>query len=147
MSFKQYLADAEKSYQTEINQTLKAIPERHKSLIKGFKFEFQGGNTLKGDNEHIGLIDTKHKKIIIAAPWNYPRSFTLLHEIGHLIYAQLSDKEKEAWSKIVKKTKMKKADRQPDEELFSMGYAGTYAKNKITKFDHPEWQNFIKQLS
>lgn len=146
MSFKHYLKESEDSYKEEINKTLKKLPKKHAALIKSFKYEFHGGNTLKNDNEHVGLIDTKKKKIIIASPWNYGREWTLLHELGHMIYATLDKKLKNEWENIVKKTKMRKEDRQNAEELFCHSYSCYYVKNKITKFDHPKWHEFIKNL-
>jgi hypothetical protein len=147
MTFKQFLTESEDSYKSEIKKTISKLPAKHAALIKGFKYEFQSTSTLKNDNEHVGLIDTKRKKIIIAAPWFYGREWILLHELGHMIYATLDINLKNKWAKIVKNTKMKKEDRQNAEELFCHSYSCYYAKNKITKFDFPEWRNFIKGLN
>jgi Zn-dependent peptidase ImmA (M78 family) len=146
MSFKHYLKESENSYKEEINKTLKKLPKKHAALIKSFKYEFQGTNTLKNDGEHVGLIDTKKKKIIIASPWNYGREHTLLHEIGHLVYATLNNETKKKWAGITKNTKMEREDRQNPEELFCHAYATCYAKNKIDKFNHPTWCKFIEDL-
>ena len=147
MSFKEYLIKSEDSYKEEIQKTLNKLPKGHSALIRGFKIEFQGGNTLKGDIEHVGLVDVEKKKIIIAAPWNYGKSHCLLHELGHLVYAKFmtSDLIKE-WQKIVKSTKMKKEDRQPLEELFAHAYSNYHEKNPVVKFDFPGWREFIKNL-
>lgn len=146
MSFKHYLKESEDNYKEEINKTLKKLPKKHAALVKSFKYEFHGGSTLKNDHEHVGLIDTKKKKIIIAAPFFYSREHTLLHEIAHLVYATLSKELKEKWTKIVKNTKIKKEDRQNAEELFAHSYSNYYEKNPVSKFDFPEWRNFIKNL-
>lgn len=147
MSFKQYLKDSEESYKKEIKRTLNKLPKSHAALIKNFKFAFLGSNTLKNDDQHVGLIDTKHKKITIASPWNYGREHTLLHEVGHLVWAEfVNDDLKKKWKSIVKNTKMKRGDRQNPEELFSMAYATHFVKNPISKFDYPEWHKFIESL-
>jgi hypothetical protein len=146
-SFKQYLIDSEKSYQTEIKQTLKKLPKRHAALLKGYKFKFQGTNTLKGDNDHVGIINQEKETVTIASPWNYGREYTLLHEIGHFVYQTLlSGEAKKKWARIVKNTKMKKEDRQVPEELFCMAYANHYAKHKHVMFSHPSWEKFIAKL-
>ena len=147
MSFKQYLIQTEESYKEEIKKTLNKLPKGHAALIKGFKFEFQGESTLKNDSGHVGLIDVNKKKIVIAAPWNYGREWTLLHELGHLIWEQFVTVDlMKTWKEIVKKTKIKKEDKQPPEEMFAHAYASHYAKNQIVKFDFPKWHNFIKNL-
>lgn len=147
MSFKQFLIKSEDSYKEEISKTLKKLPSSHSALIKGFKFEFQGGNTLKFDNGHVGSIDVKNKKIIIAAPWSYGREWTLLHELGHLIYANfLNPNLIKEWKKIAKSTKMKKEDRQDPQELFCHAYSSFYAKNSVVKFNFPEWDQFIRNV-
>jgi len=147
MSFKQYLKDSEESYKEEIKETLKKLPKRHSNLIKDFKYEFLGSNTLKNDNEHVGLIDPKNKKIIIAAPFHYGRSHVLLHELGHIIWSKILTNElRKQWKKIVKSTKMESSDRQNAEELFCHAYSAHYEKNPPSKFDYPEWHKFIESL-
>ena len=116
-------------------------------LIAKFKYNFLGSYTLKNDNQHVGLIDTKNKKIVIASPWNYGREHTLLHEIGHLVWAKFVDDDlRKQWESIVKATKMEKEDRQNAEELWCHAYASHFAKNKITKFSHPTWEKFVKKV-
>ncbi len=51
------------------------------------------------------------------------------------------------WSELVRRTPMKKADIQSDEEMFSMAYASTYSKRPPVTYYKPEWIHFIKQLS
>lgn len=144
MQFRQFLIESEN--QTDVRHTLAKLPARHRSLVKPYRFVFQANNTINGDKEHVGIIDEKLRKITIAAPWNYGREYAMLHEIGHLIWKYRMDKDHMAqWSKIVKSTKNKQ--KQPDEELFSMAYANTYAKNKIEIHNHPQWERFIKKLN
>lgn len=125
----------------DLEKLLTKIPKAHKELLNGFNFKYTHKNTLNGDNKHIGVI---HKdKIEVAAPWNYGREFTTLHEIAHLVWAhKMTAKLKKEWCAIVKKTKNKPKDEC--EELFAMAYAQTYAKNKLTKYDFESWQKFIK---
>ena len=129
----------------DINRMLNKLPKHHKKLVNGFKWKFHAGNTLKGDDEHVGYMDDEEQEIAIAAPWNYGREFTILHEIAHRVWESIvPDEMKEEWGKIVKGTK----DKQPQgkEELFCMAYANHYAKNKISVHDHPEWDTFIKGI-
>lgn len=128
----------------DILRTLSKLPPSHRSLIKDFSWKFQGGNTLNGDDQHVGYMDDHEKEIAVAAPWNYGREFTVLHEIAHTIWERLPDQLKHHWVGIVQRTKHKQ--RQSPEELFCMAYANFYAKNKIVIHDHPEWNQFIKSL-
>jgi hypothetical protein len=139
MNFKRFIESKE---QNQVEKTLDKLPKVHRELVKNYKIKFTPKITLKNDPKHIGSIDDK--EIIIAAPWNYGREFTTLHEIGHLIWGELLDKDiKTKWKKIVKKTKNKQ--NQNSEELFCMAYANYYSKNKITIHDHEEWNKFIKE--
>ena len=145
LNFKIYF---EESDNNDLKKLLSKIPKSHKNLVKDFKFTYTKNNTLNGDKKHIGVI--YKDKIEIAAPWNYSREFTTLHEIAHMVWAyKMSSKLKNEWKKISKKTLKdnKNINEKDPEELFCMAYAQYYAKNKITKFDHPEWEKFIKQLS
>jgi hypothetical protein len=142
MDFRQFF----ENYEEDIKQTLSKLPKGHQDLIKGYKFKFQPGNTLKGDNGHIGVTDEEKKTITICAPWFYPREFTLCHELAHKVWATLSEKQKKKWADIIKKTKMEKKDRQNDEELFCHAYGATYVKHPPTTFAHETWINFIKSL-
>ena len=130
---------------SDVRKTLRKVPKKHSALIKGYKFIFQPDNSLKNDSDHIGYIDEEKKTITLAAPYNYGREFTLLHELGHCVWKYIvSEKHRKKWMEIVEKTKNKQ--NQGAEELFSMGYASTYAKNKISIHDHPEWEKFIRDL-
>jgi len=142
MEFRQFV----ENYENDIKETLAKLPKKYQKLVHGYKFKFQPGNTLKGDKNHIGITDEDKKTITIAAPWNYGREFTFLHELGHRVWATLSNEQKEKWITIVKKTKMKKDDRQNPEELYSMAFANQYAKHKHVMFTHPEWEKFIRSL-
>lgn len=142
MTFKIFLENEEEK---NIRQTLNKLPSRHSDLVRGYRFTLKGGNTLPGDDEHIGYMDEKPKEICVAAPWNYGREFTLLHEIGHQVWDKLvPDALKKRWVDIVRQTKDRQ--KQSPEELFCMAYANFYAKNKMVIHDHPEWNKFIKDL-
>ena len=134
----------EKSEEEEnIQSMLKKLPKGHREMINGYKFRYQGGSVLKGDDQHIGLINKD--KITVAAPWNYGREFTTLHEIGHLVWQEfMTDNLKKKWGRIVKNTKNKQD--QNDEELFCMAYACHYAKHCVVIHDHPAWHKFIKEV-
>jgi len=124
----------------DLKNLLEKIPKGHRSLVDEFNFKYTPNNTINGDSKHIGVI---HKnKIEVAAPWNYGREFTTLHEIAHMVWAYKMTKElKKEWKKIVKNTKKKPKDEY--EELFAMAYAQHYAKNKLSKYDIPIWDKFI----
>ena len=146
MNFQTFITFAE-NYDKDLKNTLNKIPAAHKKLVSKYKFIFQPGNELNGDGNHIGIIDHDKLTITVAAPWRYGREYTVLHEIGHLIYALLlEEKTKKAWAKIAKVTPMKQKDRQGTEELFCMAYASYYVDNKIEKFAYPKWDEFIKNL-
>lgn len=143
MNFRDFFTEANNNEQ-DVRKTLKKLPKSHRKLIDRFRYKFQPDNTLKGDKEHIGIIDPDTKTITIAAPWNYGREYALLHELGHLLWAGAEKELRDKWSAIVKKTKHKQ--KQGAEELFCMAYANTYANNKIVIHDHPDWEKFIKAL-
>ena len=145
ISFRQFIETEESEEKSDIRRTLGKIPQSHANLVKGFNWKFSAGNTLRGDDQHIGYIDTHSKEIAVASPWNYGREFTVLHEIAHQVYDNLiSDEQKAAWEQIVANTDNKQ--NQSPEELFCQAYANYYAKNKITIHDHPEWNQFINNL-
>lgn len=148
MEFREYFKE-EAERQKDVRNTLRKIPKAHAKLVRGYKFEFQPSNCLKGDDRHIGVIDEKKKKITIAAPWNYGREYTLLHEIGHAVWKYLVDGDKkEEWKKLlapVRKNNKRDLD-QGDEEIFCMTYAQVYAKNKMEKYDHDELVGFVKEV-
>lgn len=144
--FRKYLESEEKK---DVKRTLEKIPEKHASLVKDYEIVFQPHNTLKGDGGHIGLIDEKKKRITVAAPWNYPREYTLLHEIGHAVWKFLLDEEgKKEWKSLLKseRKKSKKNLGQDDEEIFCMIYAQVYAKNKMKKFENKTLEGFVRKI-
>lgn len=154
MNFRNFLESEEEK---NVHKLLSRLPKGHRALLDGYKFRYTPGNTLNGDNEHIGYI---HKdKIVVAAPWNYSRSFTTLHEIAHLVYEYLMTPElKKEWSELVKKTKhkqmakfdskeQKKALDQNDEEIFSMAYAANYSFHAPVIWHNEEWSKFMHKIA
>lgn len=141
MEFRTYIESTEEM--TDVNKTLMVIPKKHAQLVKGYKYDFKGDNTL--DGKHIGELDPEKKKITVASPWNYGRQYAVLHEIGHRVWEEfVTDEKKKEWMKIVNNTKNKQ--KQNAEELFCMAYADFYAKNKVVIHNHPEWEKFIKSI-
>jgi hypothetical protein len=153
INFRKFLSESEEK--ANVKKTIAKLPAGHQELLRGYKFRYQGGNTLKGDDENIGYI--YQDRIVVAAPWNYGREFTTLHEIAHLVYEYKMTKQlKKEWEELVNRTKeqqvklVKKKGKSADalnqnaEELFSMAYANTYAGTQVVKYDHPEWIEFIK---
>jgi hypothetical protein len=146
MDFKTFVTLTE-SYEKDLKKTLKKLPKRHSQLVAKHRFVFQPGNELKGDGEHIGIIDNKRRTITVAAPWNFGREMTVLHEIGHLVWNILLTKEQQQkWAKIAKRTKLPKDAKQNPEELFCMAYGATYAHRPPAAYLHDEWERFIKAL-
>lgn len=142
--FMELMGEDDSEEKKDIYSTLKKIPPSHAALVKGFQWKFHAGNTLNGDDQHVGYMDDKEKEIAVAAPWNYGREFTILHEIAHRIWERLPHQLKIQWVMIVANTKNKQ--NQGAEENFCHGYANHYAKNKIVIHDHPEWHQFIANL-
>lgn len=129
----------------DVAKTLAKVPLAHAELIKGYKIRWESGNTLKGDGQHIGVINPKTRTITIASPWYYGREFTLLHELGHKVWEKFVDEGmRKEWQRIVRRTKDKLP--QNDEELFSMAYSNFFVKNKIAVHDHPEWGRFVEKV-
>jgi hypothetical protein len=142
MNFRQFFQEAEEE-DKNVQAMLKKLPAAHRALLNGFKFKYLGGNTLNGDDEHIGVIDKD--KITVAAPWNYGREFTTLHEIAHMIYEKMCSKPwKEAWSQAVKKHPDRQ--KQNDEELWCMAYANHFAKHKNLTHHHPAWEAYMNKF-
>jgi hypothetical protein len=152
MNFKSFLESEEKN---NVEKLLQRLPKSHRRLLDGYKFTYTPNNTLNGDKDHIGYI---HKdKIVVAAPWNYSRSFTTLHEIAHLVWEYLMDKKaRSEWSTLIKSTKQKQIDkfekeaqkdalRQGDEEVFCMSYAATYSNHPPIIWINKDWQDFISK--
>ena len=145
MEFKTFL-EQDESYAADAQKTIRKLPKSHQKLVKGYKFKFQPSNTLKGDGDHVGYIDEEKKEIVVAAPWNYGREYTFLHEVAHLVWKYVVNKKlRHEWGEVVKKTKEPR-QHQGEEELFCMAYANFYAKNKIVIHTHDNWEEFIKRL-
>jgi len=154
-SFRDFLLESEE--EDNVKTMISKLPPGHAKLLHGYKFKYQPGNTMKGDRENIGQI--YKDKITVAAPWNYGREFTTLHEIAHLVYEYLMTPElKKQWAKLVKQTvkqhaaDMKKVGQKTDaldqdaEELFCMSYAACYAKHKPLVYCNQAWLDFIKKI-
>jgi hypothetical protein len=144
-SFKRFLEETESEEEKNVKVLIVQLPKNHKRMLHKYKFTYTPNNTLKGDKKHIGYI---HKdKIVVAAPWNYSRKFTTLHEIAHLVWEHLVDKNmRKEWKKVLDSTKEKKQDQSP-EELFCMAYACYYSGDHCPKIhDHESWMDFIKKL-
>lgn len=148
INFKLFLTEASKKFMTDLEETLNKIPKNHKKLVRNYKFETEKENTLAGDNQHVGCIDEKNKKIKIAAPWNYGREFTILHEIGHAVWKYLvTNEQKKKWTKISNQAKKTNKKLEKDnEEVFCMIYAQFYTQNKLEKFDEPELIQFVSSI-
>lgn len=139
----------------DILKTLDKLPMSHRNLIKGYSWKFQGGNTLNGDDQHVGYMDSHEKEIAVAAPWNFPREWCALHEIAHVIFEHLPQNTKHQWIQLVHRTLRKQMEENPNaqdslnqnpEEIFCHSYACFFSKHKIATYDNPEWMNFIKNL-
>lgn len=153
MEFKTFLESEE---QKDVEKLISSLPKKHRDLLNGYKFKYTSGNTLDGDNDHIGYIFKD--RIVVAAPWNYSRAFTTLHEIAHLVWEHLMTKElRNKWSELVKSTKQKQIDkfphkeqkhalRQNAEEIFCMSYAATYCSHSPIIWVNDNWIKFIKSI-
>lgn len=143
--FKTFLETGNNGKNSDISDTLKKLPKRQQALLKGYEFKFQSGNSLKGDGDHVGYNDLQKKIICVAAPWRYSRQFTILHEIGHVIWDDLlTPEQKKQWESISKKGSQKL--KQNAEELFCMCYANFYSDRPLTHFCDPKWDKFISNL-
>lgn len=153
-SFKNFFLETSEQ-EKDIKQTLAKIPKTHSILIKGYKFKWESGNTLKAHNDHVGIINPNTKSVTIAAPWNYGRSFTLLHELAHLVWEhKMTPELKKQWEELIKRTKPKQKKDLPKkskssldqnaEEIFCMVYATHYAQHTIDTYNKTEWIEFIK---
>ena len=154
-SFIMYL-EQKSEEEKNLQKTIAKLPEKYRKLLKNFNIKLTCKNTLNGDRDHIGVI---HQfDIEVAAPWNYGREFTTLHEIAHLIWEHLvTDDLKNEWRELVKKTKQKQIDkfskesqknalRQEAEEIFCMSYAAYYCSHPPAIWINEDWNKFIKKL-
>lgn len=147
MNFKCFLEQTGKEENKSVREALKKLPKVYRNLVKGFKFKFLDGSTLNGDSEHVGYMTHKPKVIAVAGPWHYGREFTFFHEIGHLVWEQLVNKENRTkWKKVLNATKDKR-QHQGLEEMWCMAFSNHYVKNKVVIHDHPEWHDFMKKIN
>jgi len=142
-NFRQFFEQSEE--EKDIQETIAKLPRSHQTLIKDFKLKFQGGNTLKKDDEHIGYMDSKTGEMVVASPWKYSREFTFLHEVGHVVYDHLNESMKKKWKQLV--AQVQTPYKGSPEETFCMFYAQTYVKHKLLGFAIPQFVNFIKLLT
>jgi len=134
--------------QEDVRKTIKKLPKSHQKLVKSYKFKFQKNNTLNGDHDHIGENDEDKKIITVCAPWNYGREFTLLHEIGHLVWTHfMTDALKDQWKKAYEEAEMLKKDRQNPEEIFCHAYAATFSQRPPMAYYKPKWVKLIKTIN
>lgn len=134
-----------KEQEDNMKGTLQKLPPAHQVLVAPYKIKWHGDNTLSGDDGHIGIVNPNSNTMTIAAPWNYGREYTFLHEIAHKVFERFMTPQLMAvWKNILANTKGKM--KQNAEELFCMAYANHFAKNKIVVHTHPEWEQFIQQF-
>jgi len=144
MDFKNFITENEKNMK-DTKATLASIPKKYAALIKGYKFIFQADNTLKGDKNHVGVIDDGKKTITIAAPYNYGREFTILHELAHLVWMHcVTEKNKKVWHSAAKPHLNSLKD--SSEEIFCMVFANVFCKNPVTKFAIPALEKVVKKI-
>ena len=154
LDFQSFIVENDQKFMKDVEHTLSGVPESHKNLIKGYTYKTEVGNTLKGDDGHVGVIDEKKKKITLAAPWYYSREMVFLHEVAHAIFKyKMTPQLKKEWNDLMKKTinamkkdnpDTKKSLIQDNEEIFCMAYAVYYSTHKNKTFYNDEWMNFIK---
>ena len=132
----------------EVEESLKKLPKGHRDLVRGVAVQFEPSHTLKGDDDHVGVIMASPKKQIkIATPWNYSRSFVLYHEIGHLVWERFvrgTPLEKE-WERVAKQNKDRKKN-EPPIENFCHAYGAYYSTHPPATHNHPAWREFIREL-
>lgn len=152
--FAKFLAESDILIETRIREETKEVinrlPKTFQNLLKGYKFKFYRNCTLFGSKDNIGMVhlnNEKKKEIHVAAPWNYSRSFALLHEIAHIIFEKyvLDNKElKNNWQKIVDNTKNKL--NQSAEELWCHNFANYFSTHKVVFHTHPQWEKYMKEF-
>lgn len=127
-----------------LQNTIAKLPKKYQKLLKSFNIKLTCKNTLNGDEDHIGVI---HKfDIEVAAPWNYGREFTFLHEIAHLIWEKsITNEQKKEWKNLARLYKGK--PKMDEEELFCMFFASNYANHRIETYNNPKLINFIKSIN
>ena len=139
-----HFKDFVESNESDAKASIRKLPASHRALVRGCSFKFHPDGTLPGDDQHIGKVEDKPRRITLAAPWNYSRCFVLYHEIAHLVFAKYikGTKLEKEWNKLCAKTKNKV--KQNNEELFAHSYAMAYLGNfKVERHDHAELIDFI----
>lgn len=140
IKFFEQKSEEEKNLKTTIDK----LPKSHRMLLKNFSVTMTCKNTLKGDDEHIGYISKFDIKV--AAPWNYGREFTFLHEVAHLVWEKLiTPSQKDEWKKLCKLYNQK--PKMNCEEVFCMAYASYFANHQIATYMNPKWDNFFEKLN
>jgi len=146
--FKKFLND---SASQEAKKTINILPSKYKNLLKDYIFKFDLGTTLKGDKENVGVVQKikDKKEIRVASSWSFSREFILLHEIGHVIYANFVAGKPIAkiWAKLSKKYKQKN-EKGNEEETFCHRFAANYSQHPPTMFGKTteDLASFFKQL-
>ena len=133
--------------ESNIKDTLKKLPPAHQALVGQYKIKWHGDNTLAGDDGHIGIVNPNTNTMTIAAPWNYGREYTFLHEVGHKVWEKFIGPYPERvaeWKKILAQNPHRM--KQNAEELWCMNYANHFAKNKIVVHTHPAWEAYMKNF-
>lgn len=143
----------------DIQTTLAKLPPSHASLVNGYHWKFHPGNTLIGDDEHVGYVDDRTKEIAVASPWNYGREFTVLHEVAHKVWERFIATNPQLfkmWHEIVRRENSQQAQqpekpssealRQSPEEIFCMVYANYYTKHKVVTYHKKAFMEFIPKL-
>lgn len=142
--FKKFILEMDER-EKDVLDTLSKLPKKYRNLVKGFKFKWEAGHTLKDYPGHVGLIDPKTKTITIAASFNYSRNFIFLHELAHIVYnVYCTKKWKDLWAKTV--VKHKDRQKQNDEELFCHNFASYFANHQIVTHDHPAWVDYMDKF-
>jgi Zn-dependent peptidase ImmA (M78 family) len=146
--FKKFLSD---SASNEAKKTIKSLPKKYKNLLNNYIFRFDMGTTLKNDKQHVGVVSKENdkKEIRISSGWLFSREFILLHEIGHVVYANCvaNKPEQKEWEKLSKKFKAKH-ETGDSEESFCHRFASNYCEHPPTMFgkDKDELSKFFKKL-
>lgn len=146
MEFKEYLLTEASEEDRDVRATIKKLPRSHQKLMHGYKIEFVNGNTLK-DGESVGLNNMENK-IVLAASWRYSREWTLLHEIGHLVWKKYIANDKELqnqWKAVARNTSEK--IKQNSEEAFCHSYAQHYCQKKLVQMQDKNAARFIEKLN
>ena len=142
--FRIYLEGREED--VNLQDTLRRLPAAHRAMALRYRYRLQPGNTLRGDDDNVGELDPRNKVVTVAGPWRYGREFTVLHEIGHLVWERLRPEQKKHWQALAA-PHLKKLGQNSAEEAFAMLYAQAYAANKLVRYDVRDLVAFVKRLT